>query len=131
VLAADLGQALGCGAALERLIRTRVGPFTLEMAVGWPELVDARADAVRTRLLPMDAALAGWPAARLDAEAVRHFCHGQPALLAEPIEPTRLIRVYDDRETLLGVGETDAHGRGVRPVRMLNADRSGTSARPA
>ena len=29
VLAADLGAALGCGGAVERLVRTRVGPFEL------------------------------------------------------------------------------------------------------
>ncbi|HKW95530.1 MAG TPA: tRNA pseudouridine(55) synthase TruB, partial [Methylomirabilota bacterium] len=34
-LAADLGAALGCGGALAALVRTRVGPYTLETAVTW------------------------------------------------------------------------------------------------
>jgi tRNA pseudouridine55 synthase len=129
VLAADLGTALGCGAAVERLTRTRVGPFTLRTAVDWRALVDG--DALRTRLLPMDAGLADWPAARLSGDGARHFCHGQPAELGERLAEGRLVRVYDERETLLGVGETDRGGRSVRPVRMLHADRPGTSARPA
>jgi len=41
------------------------------------------------------------------------------------------VRVYDEHETLLGVGESDVGGRSVRPLRMLHADRPGTSARPA
>jgi hypothetical protein len=48
-----------------------------------------------------------------------------------PLAAARLVRVYDAHQVLLGVGETDALGRSVRPVRMLHADRSGTSARPA
>lgn len=131
VLAADLGAVLGSGAALEHLTRTRVGPFTLRRAVAWLELVDGGRQAVRGHLLSMDAALADWPAARLDAERARQFCHGQSADLDEPLGTARLVRVYDTGQTLLGVGETDASGRSVRPVRMLHADRSRTSARPA
>ena len=131
VLAADLGAALGCGAALEGLTRTRVGPFTLRAAVAWSELAEGRREALRARVLPMDTALADWPAARLDAESARQFSHGQSAELPAPLAAARLVRVYDQHEILLGVGETDALGRSVRPVRMLHADRSGTSARPA
>ena len=32
-LAQDLGQALGCGACLQALIRTKIGPYSLEQAV--------------------------------------------------------------------------------------------------
>ena len=131
VLAADLGAALGCGAALERLTRTRVGPFPLRAAVAWSELAEGRREELCARVLPMDAALADWPAARLDAESARHFSHGQSAALPAPLAAARLVRVYDEHQVLLGVGETDALGRSVRPVRMLHADRSGTSARPA
>jgi tRNA pseudouridine55 synthase len=130
-LAADLGAGLGYGAAVERLTRTRVGPFTLRAAVGWSELADSRRGMLSARMLPMDTALSNWPAARLDDDGTRRFCHGQPADVAAPLGEGRLVRVYDSRETLLGVGETSAGGRTVRPVRMLHADRSGTSARPA
>ena len=131
VVAADLGVALGCGAALEQLTRTRVGPFALRRAVAWSDLVDGRRDAVRAQLLSLDTALADWPAVRLESERARRFCHGQSADLDEPLAAERLVRVYDAGQTLLGVGETDASGRSVRPVRMLHADRSRTSARPA
>jgi tRNA pseudouridine55 synthase len=131
VLAADLGAALGCGGAVERLMRTRVGPFTLRAAVAWTELLDAPPATLWARVLPVDAALVDWPAARLDAEGARHFRHGQPAELASPLTDGRLVRVYDERGALLGVGEATTAGRCVRPVRIVHADRSGTAARPA
>lgn len=131
VLAADLGASLGCGAAVERLVRTRVGPFTLRAALAWTELADGRREALRARVLPMEAALTDWPAVRLDRDGVRHFSHGQSAALPTPIPGARLVRVYDQDDVLLGVGESDVGGRSVRPLRMLHADRSGTSARPA
>src|SRR6185436_11557487 len=39
-LAADLGRALGSGAALATLVRTRVGPYALVDAVAWTEACD-------------------------------------------------------------------------------------------
>ena len=41
-LCADLGEALGTGAALEKLVRTRVGPYTLEAALPWDRVREAR-----------------------------------------------------------------------------------------
>ncbi len=38
-LAHDIGQALGCGAYLTRLIRTRIGPFRLSQAVKPKQLI--------------------------------------------------------------------------------------------
>lgn len=131
VLAADLGAALGCGGALERLTRTRVGPFELRGAVTWAELAEASPEALRARVLPPDAALAGWRAVHLDGEGARRFCHGQPAELAPPLSGARLVRVYEAAGALVGVGEVAVDGRSVRPQRILHADRPGTSARRA
>jgi tRNA pseudouridine55 synthase len=131
VLAADLGAALGCGGAVERLTRTRVGPFALGAAVTWPDLAGAEPEALWSRVLPVDAALTDWPAARLDFDGARHFRHGQAAELAPPLADARLVRVYDELGALLGVGEAASGGRSVRPVRIMHADRSGTAARPA
>jgi tRNA pseudouridine55 synthase len=130
VLACDLGAALGCGAAVERLVRTRVGPFETRTAVSWHDLTEQDADALWTRVLPPEAALAAWPALHLAAEEVRRFVHGQPVDVTARL-PDRLVRVHADLGTLLGVGEIEAGGTRVRPVRLLNADRSGTRVLPA
>ena len=67
-LARDVGEALGCGAHLAALTRTRVGPFSLADAVA-PETVTAR------DLRPGDALVADLPRRELsdaEREAVVH-----------------------------------------------------------
>jgi tRNA pseudouridine55 synthase len=117
-LAADLGQALGCGASLGALTRTRVGPYTLERAVPWTAIGEAAdASALWARVLPPDSALAGCPAVTLDAAGERAFRHGQ----AVPADaPDGLVRVQGPDGGLLGVGR--AQGGVVRPERLLHAD---------
>jgi tRNA pseudouridine55 synthase len=130
-LAADVGLALGCGATLARLVRTRVGPFALADAVPWPLLADGPPADVRARVQPPEAVLAGWPAVRLDARATERFEHGQ-AVAGVPAGAAAgtLVRVYGAEGRLLGVGEV-VEGPRTRPVRMLHADRPGTRVRPA
>ena len=131
VVAADLGAALGCGAVVERLVRTRVGPFDLAGAVPSADVAAMAADVLWARLRPPEAALAGWPAVRLDVVAAQHFVHGQ-AVDAPVPQQAALVRVHavaDGR--FLGVGEGSAGGKRVKPVRILNVDRPGTRVLPA
>ena len=132
VLAADLGKILGCGAAVERLVRTRVGPFRLEDAIGWEGLTGWPAETLWSRLLPPESALADWAAVRLDARATHRFTHGQPVDVVPPaVRAGTLVRVHDATGRLLGVGEVDLAAGGVKPLRLLNADRPGTRVLPA
>jgi tRNA pseudouridine55 synthase len=121
-LAADIGDALGCGAAVARLVRTRVGPYPLGAAVAWDEVWQAQSgDALRTRLLSPDSALASMPAVGLAAGAVRRFLHGQAVAGGEA--GSGLVRVYSEDGRFLGVG---AAGPGtVRPERLIDAHRPG------
>jgi tRNA pseudouridine55 synthase len=131
-LAADLGAVLGCGAALETLVRTRVGPFTLEGALDGALLASLDAEQVWAALRPPESAISGWPAVTLDPERARRFGHGQPVDSAgRPLADGTLVRVHEAGGELLGVGEVQGTGTRVRPVRMLNADRSGTRLLPA
>jgi len=127
-LAADLGTALGCGAALAGLVRTRVGPFTLETAVSWDEVRLARTgEALWARLRPPDSALAGLAAVHLDADAARAFAHGQA--VAAGARVMGWLRVYGPDDVLLGVGQ--GLGDRVKPERLLHADPQGSSVLPA
>jgi tRNA pseudouridine55 synthase len=130
-LAADLGVALGCGASVDRLARTRVGPFTLDDAVPWAALQADSAAALWARVRSADSALAGWPAIRLDARAAARFEHGQSVETAPPRTSCgSLVRVHTADGRLLGIGEVVEGGR-TRPVRVLHADRPGTRLSPA
>jgi tRNA pseudouridine55 synthase len=126
-LAADLGAALGCGAALAGLVRTRVGPYALEEAASWDEVREARSgDRLWTRLRPPDTALGALAAVRLDAEGARAFVHGQA--VAVETRSAGLLRVYGP-DGLLGVGQ--GLGDRVKPERLLHADPPRSSVLPA
>jgi tRNA pseudouridine55 synthase len=147
VLAADLGATLGCGAAVESLVRSRVGPFDLRDAVSWRELTDARADALAkrseaplrrsdsalwSRVKPVETALAGWPSVRLDRPGAAAFGHGQAAdVIPAAAGAEGFVRVHDADGPMIGVGELTAGGHKVRPVRILHADRPRTRILPA
>jgi tRNA pseudouridine55 synthase len=117
-LAADLGTTLGCGGALARLVRTRVGPYRLEEAVPWSDVRDARdGTGLWPRLCPLDSPLESMPEARLPEQAVRAFVNGQS--VTYPGAPG-LLRVYGPGGILLGIG--NRRGGLVKPERLLHAD---------
>lgn len=126
-LAADLGAALGCGAALAGLVRTRVGPYTLDDAAPWDEVREARSgNRLWARVQPPDSALGALALVRLDATAARAFVHGQSV----PLETRAAgpLRVYGPGG-LLGVGQ--GLGDRVKPERLLHADPPRPSVLPA
>ncbi|MGH7395915.1 MAG: tRNA pseudouridine(55) synthase TruB [Candidatus Rokuibacteriota bacterium] len=127
-LAADVGAALGCGAVLAGLVRTRVGPYALEAAVSWDEVRLARSgEPLWPRLLPPDSALASLGPVRLDARAARAFAHGQAVATGD--RARGLLRVYGPDGALLGVGQ--GLGDKVKPERLLHADPPRPSVLPA
>lgn len=128
-LAADLGEALGTGAAVERLTRLRVGPFTIEDAVTWDLLERAPTESLRARISAPEVALAGWVETRLDAAAVTAFRHGQAVQSLGT--PAGLVRVHDSAGTLVGVGTIDVEHSRLRPIRILHADRPDARVLPA
>jgi len=131
-LASDLGAALGCGAAVSKLARTRVGPFTLADATPWDILSSAPAAELWARVQPAAAALAGWAAVRLDTRAADRFAHGQAVEIAPAgASDGTLVRVHAADGRMLGVGEVTHAGRQTRPMRILHADRPGPRVRPA
>jgi tRNA pseudouridine55 synthase len=79
-LARDLGAAVGSGAYLGALTRTRSGGFALGEAVSVDAVRAAAADgpeALRAMLLPVDAGLESWPAVRLDAMELADVTRGR------------------------------------------------------
>lgn len=129
-LVADLGEALGCGAAVESLVRKRVGPFPVDEALPSPEIADMPPEAIWARVRPPEAALAGWPVVELEAAAASAFLHGQavsgPASLPAG---TGFVVVHAAAGGLLGVGQ--ASDRQIKPARILHADRPGSRVLPA
>lgn len=115
VLAADIGQALGCGAHLTALRRTVVGDLDLGRAVTLAELEAFDEDRRASCLQPVDALLHSLPVANLDAPAAERFRHGNP--VDPPAGLFGKIRVYADGR-LLGVGEVGPDAR-LWPKRLV------------
>jgi len=104
-LARDLGQALGCGATLARLIRLRSGPFRLCEAWSLDELAalpDLHAAWPQVAVHP-DAALADWPALLLDDRAARDWSQGK-AIVDSGARDGANARAYDTAGEWRGIG---------------------------
>ena len=115
VLAADIGQALGCGAHLSALRRTVVGDLDLANAVTLAQL-EALAESERAgRLQSVDALLNSLPVVTVEGEAAERFRHGNPVELPEGLAGK--VRVYADSR-LIGVGEPGSDGR-LWPKRLV------------
>jgi tRNA pseudouridine55 synthase len=115
VLASDLGQALGCGAHLTALRRTRVGDLDLQHAVTLADLENLDELARYTFLQPVDALVHTLPIMTLEGESEQRFRHGNPVAL--PDELSGKIRVYAAGQ-LIGIGEPGADGR-LWPKRLV------------
>ncbi len=119
VLAADLGERLGCGAHLADLRRMRSGPFTIDQATS-PDTLRAEAEAgeIERRLVSPLAAL-GLPALRLSADEVQRVAQGSeiPADGPPEVPGTRMV-AHDNAGHVIGILELRP-GRRLRPLRVL------------
>jgi tRNA pseudouridine55 synthase len=123
-LAHDLGQVLGCGAHLTGLIRLASGQFRQEDAVTLEELAQAAAEKRWPDLLhPIDAALAHFPALRLDADAARRVCSGQAVRVEEcgsvGQEGASLARAFGPGGTFLALVAHDPEAGAWRPHKVF------------
>lgn len=128
-LCADLGEALGCGATVECLVRTRVGQFTLAETIPWSELIglqDPRP--LRDRLLPLEAALQHLSSVVLPKGAVTAFCNGQ-AVPYDGVNSGQAYRIIGN-DMFLGVGVGTAKDT-LRPVRLFHAGPESSRRHPA
>lgn len=117
-LAQDIGAALGCGAHLGALRRTRVGRMTLEHAVTLAALEAMPAAVRREWLLPVDALLASLPRVDLGDWQAALFAHGAQLDFGVPPEGPGRRRVYGPGDTLLGLAELDERGV-LNPRRLI------------
>lgn len=114
-LVRDIGAALGCGATLTALRRTRAGRFTLADAIPLAEVSPLTAAA---RLVPPEVAVAHLLAVVVDDAGARAVRFGQP-LPAPPGAPEgTLVRVMTPSGALGAVAET-AHGQ-LSYLRVFN-----------
>jgi tRNA pseudouridine55 synthase len=110
-LARDLGARLGCGALVQTLRRTRVGPFTESAAL----TLDADPATARSRLLPLKHAVAELPALTLDDDLRARLCQGQK--LPCPAELHGAVAILDRAGELAAVATAD--GKLLKPAKVF------------
>ena len=120
-IAEDLGKALGCGAHVSALRRTRAGPFSIEDSVSLNTLEALKSNEQLAQmdalLLPADTALGGLPLVRLSESGGFYIRQGQPVQV--PNAPCDgMVRVALETGEFLGIGEILDDGR-VAPRRLI------------
>jgi tRNA pseudouridine55 synthase len=121
VLAADLGRALGCGAHLADLRRTRSGPFRIEQALT-PELLEREAaeGRIAKRLIPPLGVL-GLPALRLSEEEIRSLRAGiEIDAVGPPQPPGTRMAAHDASGEVVAIVELRP-GRRIRSLRVVDS----------
>ena len=120
-LVEDLGEALGCGAHLSRLRRTRVGPFQEEGMVTLESLreeAEEGAESLDRFLLPLDHALGDYPEVKLSESSLFYVRQGQAVQVAQA--PTEgWVRLLDSAGGFVGVGAVLDDGR-IAPKRLIS-----------
>lgn len=120
-LGEDVARALGTSGHLAALRRTAVAAFEGRAFHTLADLEALAGDepALDRLLLPVDAALQGWPAVQLDGAGELDFRHGRAAACAASVPGPS--RVYGPAGALLGLGTVEAGLRRVAPDRLLTA----------
>ena len=120
-IAEDLGKALGCGAHVSVLRRTKAGPFSIEDSVSLNTLEGLKQHDELAQmdelLLPADTAVKALPLVELAESGGFYLRQGQPVLV--PNAPSSgMVRVALETGEFLGVGEILDDGR-VAPRRLI------------
>ena len=120
-LAHDLGEALGCGAHLIGLRRTKSGEFSLREAIPLSKLQDAfEQNTWYQYLIPAAEALSDWHTVELNAEKVEMIRHGHriPVEIETDAEQARGISIQGELIALL---EQDAESNEWKPKKVFTA----------
>ena len=115
-VARDLGEALGCGAHLTELRRTRVGAFDVAEAVSGDSLNDE--EAVRAAWVEPAKALIHLPRIEVDDAHAAGFVHGQPVPAGDVDVPESKPVAVLHHGRLLGVATRT--GDRIRPRKVLS-----------
>ena len=107
-LISDLGEALGCGAVMTDLRRTKANGFEIENAVTLEQLEEAvNSGKIFDLLIPVDRALEEYPVIKVSEAQAKRFRNGGELSLERLKYPRMLgfFRVYDPNGNFIGIGE--------------------------
>jgi tRNA pseudouridine55 synthase len=120
-LAEDFGKRLRVGAHLAELRRTRVGRFLVNEAITLEELKTSfTEEGLGKVMVPPSSALSHLPFVHLTADEVRRTRHGLEVSMArEDWADGIKVRMCDEHDTLIAVGDYEATKKEVHPRVVL------------
>jgi tRNA pseudouridine55 synthase len=116
-LAEDIGNVLGCGAHLIGLRRTATANYQLSQAITLEHFEAMTTEQRIAALMPQDSAVLHLPAVTLDADSCFYLQQGQAVWQSGKI-PQGLLRLYNEQQAFLGLGEQQSDGK-IAPKRLL------------
>lgn len=96
----DIGNALGVGAHMVELVRTRIGQFSIENSAKISELPHKTAP-----LYSIDSALRHLPELLLDGDNLKKAKNGNPVKAEVNLSPFLFIRLKDPEGRIFGIGK--------------------------
>ena len=120
----DIGEKLGCGAAMESLLRTKVGRFTLDDAITLAQTEEAVQEGIRlgyTEGYLRKEILAEYPRVCCTKEGDRLLANGNPLVqaLVDAQEKKGWIRMCSSEGSFAGVYQWDEKRNRYFPVKMF------------
>lgn len=122
----DIGQKLGCGAAMANLVRTRSGQFVLEDALKLSQIEAlAKAGELQQILLPVDSAFETLDRAVVKKEMQLLAENGNPLErrhlegIAAAYQDGAQVRVYDENGRFFGIYGWQEEKKRFKPVKMF------------
>jgi tRNA pseudouridine55 synthase len=115
-IARDLGESLGCGGLIESLRRTSVGPFEAKDAC----TLDSPADAIRSNLLPLSAAVPHLLRVNVDEARLSKFRQGMPIITELRLSPKDGdVAVFNDCGELVALARYDRTAGLLQPKKVI------------
>lgn len=118
----DIGEKLGCGAAMESLLRTKVGRFTLDDAITLAQTEEAvKKGTIESKILGIEEILAEYPRVCCTKEGDRLLANGNPLVqaLVDAQEKKGWIRMCSSEGGFAGVYQWDEKRNRYFPVKMF------------
>ena len=118
----DIGEKLGCGAAMESLLRTKVGRFTLDDAITLAQTEEAvKEGTIESKILGIEEILAEYPRVCCTKEGDRLLANGNPLVqaLVDAQEKKGWIRMCSSEGSFSGVYQWDEKRNRYFPVKMF------------
>ena len=123
-LCRDIGEKLGCGAVMERLVRTEVKGFTIEESLTLDDVEKARDDGTLTQyVLTTDKLMPDIPELHISAKGEKLLANGNKlsadSFVENQVYRDTYVKVYDENDRFAALYEYSDEKRQYVPFKMF------------